>query len=555
MDVSAKRTVYAEKHAHASPCPDVCWSPTDPNLLLSAGFDCQLCVFDVRQRHIVHQIRNASPFSCCAVARTASGGASTGGPYVAAGTLKGDLCAYDLRSLRGHLAQRKAVHGAQVVRVAFAGDVSTAAAGRTDVSGGSGADSTAVPNILGGGRRSMEVRSAVAAAAAPSRQSTVYQRRLSTDVRASVGGGNRPSLAAVSGSGGSVDGSSDIDDDQNSFNAFLNKCTRRRESFPIAGGSGGGSGRRDSLLDMEVRPARFADISDSEFSGTTGGSRRGSLVSVTETTPEQKAPVPKAAPPQRRTSLRPGGVGSVIMEGTDDDDNDDEDGGVMLARRPVNRDHPNVTSRSKAKATAAAGSAATRGALLTSQEINQIGAWQRTDSPGMPSVVYEAPADDDAEQQLSDKENRAAASSPIDGRKMAVAAAGESLLANNNSTNSQTLIAAGDLERLIDDRLGAMADRLEARLVGRNVEQAERLAEVSARVEAMHFAVQTHLWVLEDTDLLQLRTGVAETLEAVRMLTLSSEFVQAFVAVKEENMLLRRQLALERGEQAPGKFM
>lgn len=561
MDVSAKRTVYAEKHAHTSPCPDICWSPTDPNLLLSVGYDCQLCVFDVRQRHIVHQIRHSTPFSCCTVARSAAG-ATAAGPFVAAGTLRGDLCAYDLRSLSSELAQRKGVQGAQVVRVAFAGDVTTASASaggaRSDVSTASSTgaaaaagDAAMVPNILGGGRRSMEVRHAAATATRPSSTTAVYQRRLSTEVRPGVAGGNRPSLAAVAGSG--LD--SDCDDDQNSFNAFLSRCTRRRESLTGGGGEGG---RRDSLLDMEVRPMRFADISDGEFSGSAvagGSSRRSSLASatsepVTSTPPEPKTTVTKGQHHQhRRSSLRPvgGGVVSVIMEGTDDDDNGDD--GETVARRHGNRDHPNVTSRSKVKAAAAGASG--RSALLTSQELNQMVARQPAcESPGMSRHVL-----DDEDAELSDKENRgASSSSPIGGRKMATTVA-DTLLATNNSSQSLTLMAPGDLERLIDERLAAMAARLETGQAQRDDAQAQRIAAVAARVDAMHFAVETHLWVLEDTDLHQLRTDVQETLEMVRLMSMSREFVQEFVAIKEENMLLRRELALVRGDPAPGKYM
>lgn len=110
VDAQTKRSIFQDKLAHTEPCPDLCWSPSMTDILITVGYDCGLNIFDTRRKAMVSQIKHAHPYSTVAV--------SACGQYCCAGNLKGDIIAYDLRSMKTAL-QTKRVHDGNVVRVAF----------------------------------------------------------------------------------------------------------------------------------------------------------------------------------------------------------------------------------------------------------------------------------------------------------------------------------------------------------------------------------------------------------------------------------------------------
>lgn len=249
LDIQSKKSIFKQMRAHNdSPCVDVCWSPTDPNQLISVGYDCKLNVYDLRQKPILHQIKDLSPFNSVAV--------SPCGMFCCTGSLRGGLCAYDLRSLRANLATRKDVHSGPVVRVAFTmADKSPAVDDTVSaLRDASRASDARYANLLGNGSRCSVV----------GRPSTMLRMSMAPEARPSMVG--RPSMAAV------TSGYDERDAAHDSFNAFLSKCTRAPEML---------MSRNDSMLDMEVRPVRFADVSDSDLSSAGPSSRRNSLMGPT----------------------------------------------------------------------------------------------------------------------------------------------------------------------------------------------------------------------------------------------------------------------------------
>lgn len=519
-DVLAKRTLWRDKHAHSSPVPEVCWSPNDENMLLSAGYDCMLNVFDIRQRQVAIQIKHDTPFSCAAVASGAAGGVS-GGPFVAAGTLKGDLCAYDLRSARDQLAFRKSAHESQVSRVAFGNDcggsgavpsssVLVAESGAAAAVPTEAAASTTlrVPNILGGGRRrSISGRTSTA---------NLQRAHLSSaqvDLRASLSGVRADGAAFADND----------DDEHNSFNAFLDRNTKVRVSLAPAN-------RRDSLLEMEVRPVRFADISDSEIS-----------IRAAETPPDAKAPtMPKpTAPPQMQRRSRT--FQQIIHEDVSSDvQQDSEARAGREDESPMPPRERNVTLRNDPVRKILREKEAAPNVFVMSSTIN--------DSPGMSTA---AGSESGSSMMLlrADKENYVAAS-PIIGHKPATAHSTAVLSAVPNDP-----AARAQLDQLLDERFAALAARLEAGQSVREAHLVQHVGNVAQRVEQMHFDVMTTLWCLADTDLTRLRNDAEATLRGVQMLALSNTFVQEFVELKEENERLRHQVAALKGDPAPGPRM
>lgn len=257
LDIQSKKPIFKQSRAHnISPCTDICWSPTDPNKLISVGYDFKLNIYDTRQKPIIHQIKEDTPLHSVAI--------SPCGFFCCIGTLAGGLVAYDLRSMRTPVATRKDVHLGPVVRVAFVKPESSAApaAAPDDPMAARVSDAHRFANILGGGRRSSI--GVVGQHRAGTRSSLAY-----LDARPSLMG--RPSLTAITSGG--------HEDAHNSFNAFLNTNTRVPDAF---------HSRRESL-DMDVRPVRFADWSDSDMSSAGAASRlSGMLMSSSTVVSEQE---------------------------------------------------------------------------------------------------------------------------------------------------------------------------------------------------------------------------------------------------------------------------
>lgn len=82
LDVQSKKAIFKQTRAHSdSPCSDICWSPIDPNQLISVGYDCKLNIYDIRQKLIVHQIKDTSPLSSASI--------SSCGLFSCTGSLRG----------------------------------------------------------------------------------------------------------------------------------------------------------------------------------------------------------------------------------------------------------------------------------------------------------------------------------------------------------------------------------------------------------------------------------------------------------------------------------
>lgn len=110
LDTQSKRTFFQDKTAHKSPCPDIAWSATKPDTLVTVGYDCTLNIYDLRRKTVVTQTRNEHPYSTVCL--------SACGLYCCAGNLKGDVISYDFRNLKEPLACKR-THDTNVIRVAF----------------------------------------------------------------------------------------------------------------------------------------------------------------------------------------------------------------------------------------------------------------------------------------------------------------------------------------------------------------------------------------------------------------------------------------------------
>lgn len=109
-DMQSKRRIFRTTDSHGAPCRDLCTSPSNPDILLSVGYDCILNIFDIRRKLSPQQIRSNHPLSSVCISEC--------GKYCVTGNLKGELISYDLRNLKECL-ECSLVHDSAVVRVGF----------------------------------------------------------------------------------------------------------------------------------------------------------------------------------------------------------------------------------------------------------------------------------------------------------------------------------------------------------------------------------------------------------------------------------------------------
>nr|XP_017033890.1 uncharacterized protein LOC108082836 isoform X2 [Drosophila kikkawai] len=112
-DVQGKRKIFHASEAHSAPCRDISMCSSQPALLVSVGYDSKINIFDIRKNRAQASTDRLSyfhPLSTVALSEC--------GTYFCAGTLKGELIAYDMRSTKAPLAVKR-VHDGAVTRVAF----------------------------------------------------------------------------------------------------------------------------------------------------------------------------------------------------------------------------------------------------------------------------------------------------------------------------------------------------------------------------------------------------------------------------------------------------
>lgn len=110
FDIQSKKKLFHDLTAHKSPARDITMSEALPELFVSCGYDCNLNVYDLRQRSMVQQSQQPHPISTVCLSEC--------GIYCVAGNLKGDVVSFDFRNLSTTLDVKR-VHDGGVVRVAF----------------------------------------------------------------------------------------------------------------------------------------------------------------------------------------------------------------------------------------------------------------------------------------------------------------------------------------------------------------------------------------------------------------------------------------------------
>lgn len=109
-DISSKKVVYQDRHAHDAPCRDLSMPEDIPDRLLTCGCDSFIKIYDMRQRLKGLQIESHCGLSTIS--------ASKCGGFFAVGNLKGELLTYDIRDFRKPLAKMK-VDSELITRVEF----------------------------------------------------------------------------------------------------------------------------------------------------------------------------------------------------------------------------------------------------------------------------------------------------------------------------------------------------------------------------------------------------------------------------------------------------
>lgn len=110
LDIQTKKKLFFDKSAHEAPVRDISMFESSQDVFASCSYDCNIKVFDLRRRSVVHKFKQEHPMSTLCI--------SSCGTFCVAGNLKGDVISYDFRSMKEPL-NTKRVHDSAVIRVAF----------------------------------------------------------------------------------------------------------------------------------------------------------------------------------------------------------------------------------------------------------------------------------------------------------------------------------------------------------------------------------------------------------------------------------------------------
>lgn len=110
LDIQTKKRLFSDQSAHEAPIRDICMFESSQDVFVSCSLDCNIKVFDLRRRAMIHKYRQTHPMSTVCV--------SPCGTFCVAGNLKGEVISYDFRTMKEPL-DTKRVHESSVVRVAF----------------------------------------------------------------------------------------------------------------------------------------------------------------------------------------------------------------------------------------------------------------------------------------------------------------------------------------------------------------------------------------------------------------------------------------------------
>lgn len=109
VDIQTKQKLFCDETAHRAPVRDISMFDS-ADVFVSCGYDSNINVYDLRTNSVVQQHRQDYPLSTVCV--------SSCGKLCVAGNLKGDVIAFDFRSMNEPL-NIKRIYDSAVVRVAF----------------------------------------------------------------------------------------------------------------------------------------------------------------------------------------------------------------------------------------------------------------------------------------------------------------------------------------------------------------------------------------------------------------------------------------------------
>jgi protein NEDD1 len=109
-DTHVKKPYFQKMDCHEAPLKDLCMSAARPDLVVTAGYDNIINIYDTRTRSTQYSIESNHPFSTVAM--------SGCGDYLAVGNLKGEIIAYDFRKLE-KVMNVKNLSQSTINRVAF----------------------------------------------------------------------------------------------------------------------------------------------------------------------------------------------------------------------------------------------------------------------------------------------------------------------------------------------------------------------------------------------------------------------------------------------------
>lgn len=109
VDTQTNQKLFSNEMAHRAPIRDISMFDS-ADVFVSCGYDSKINVYDLRRNAVVQQHRQDHPLSSVCV--------SSCGKLCVAGNLKGDVIAFDFRSMKEPL-NIKRVYDSAVIRVAF----------------------------------------------------------------------------------------------------------------------------------------------------------------------------------------------------------------------------------------------------------------------------------------------------------------------------------------------------------------------------------------------------------------------------------------------------